>query len=87
MTKLTDKQKAELERLASLPDETINLDDLPEKLDWAQAQVGRFYKPVKRSVTIRIDADVLEWFKRHSDKYQSGINQALRAYIRSRQNG
>jgi uncharacterized protein (DUF4415 family) len=39
---------------------------------------SRFYRPVKHSITLRVDADVLDWFKTHSDKYQSRINQILR---------
>jgi hypothetical protein len=48
------------EHLAALPDEAIDLSDIPERLDWAQAQVGRFYRPIKQGVTRRVDADLLE---------------------------
>ena len=47
------------------------------------AERGRFYRPVKKPVTLRLDADVLEWFRRHHPKYQSAINAALRQYIHS----
>ncbi len=36
------------------------------------------YKPVKRPVTLRIDADVLAWFQRGGRGYQTRINRALR---------
>ena len=42
---------------------------------------GRLYRPIKKPVTLRLDADVLEWFKQHHPKYQSAINVALRQYI------
>lgn len=42
---------------------------------------GRLYRPIKKPVTLRLDADVLEWFKHHHPKYQSAINVALRQYI------
>jgi uncharacterized protein (DUF4415 family) len=75
--------KKQLEHLAALPDEAIDLSDIPEHLDWAQAQVGRFYRPIKQSVTMRLDADVLEWFKENSGKYQSRMNQVLREFMLS----
>lgn len=54
---------AESARLAALPDETIDLTDMPEVLDWSGAERGKFYRPVKQQVTLRLDADVLHWFK------------------------
>lgn len=51
-----------------------------------QAQRARFYRPVKQQITLRLDADVISWFKRHSDDpngqgYQTSINRALREYV------
>jgi uncharacterized protein (DUF4415 family) len=78
----TDKQKAaELKRLAGKRDEDIDFSDIPEQLDWSGAVVGKFYRPVKRQVTLRIDADVLAWFKAQGGKYQTGVNAALRAHM------
>jgi uncharacterized protein (DUF4415 family) len=37
-----------------------------------------FYRPLKKPITVRIDADVLAWFKRDGKRYQTRINQALR---------
>jgi uncharacterized protein (DUF4415 family) len=45
---------------------------------WDDLERTRFYRPVKHSITLRVDADVLDWFKTNSDKYQSRINQILR---------
>ena len=70
-----------LERLAALPDSDIDLSDQPEILDWSNAERGKFYRPVKQSVTMRVDADVLEWFKSNNAKYQSRINQVLREFV------
>jgi uncharacterized protein (DUF4415 family) len=36
------------------------------------------YRPLKKPVTMRVDADVLDWFKRGGQRYQTRINQALR---------
>ncbi len=50
--------------------------------NWDRAVRGGFYRPVKRPVTMRLDADVLEWFRsRHPDGYQTRINAVLREYI------
>jgi len=83
MNKLTKRQKDEIAALAALPDERVDTTDVPELMDWDDARRGQFYRPLKKPVTIRLDADVLAWFKAHSDKYQTAINQALRDYISS----
>ena len=41
-------------------------------------EVLEFYKPIKKPVTLRLDADVLAWFKRDGRRYQTRINGALR---------
>jgi uncharacterized protein (DUF4415 family) len=82
MKKKSDKALAlELKRLAALRDEDIDLSDIPERTDWTGAVVGKFYRPVKQQVTLRIDADVLAWFKARGGKYQTAVNAALRAYV------
>ena len=73
----------ELKALAALEDDAIDTSDIPEVTDWDKAEIGRFYRPVKKRLTIRLDADVVEWFKRNHDHYQSAINKALRDYIRA----
>ena len=40
--------------------------------------VLEFYKPIKKPVTLRLDADVLAWFRRDGRRYQTRINSALR---------
>jgi uncharacterized protein (DUF4415 family) len=84
-TKLSPELEAEAQRLAALPDDEIDLSDMPERLDWANAERGRFYRPVKQQLTLRLDADVLHWFKSHAKGggYQTRINQALRDYVES----
>jgi uncharacterized protein (DUF4415 family) len=74
MNKVTRKQKTELRKLATLRDTEIDLSDQPEVRDWSRAVVGKFYRPIKKSLTIRLDADVLAWLKgqgaRLSDSHQ-----------------
>ena len=73
----------ELKALAALDDDAIDTSDIPVVTDWDKAVIGRFYRPVKTRLTIRLDADVVEWFKRNNDHYQSAINKALRDYIQA----
>ena len=63
MKKTVKKAAEELAALAAMPDEEIDTSDIPEITDWSKAVVGRFYRPVKEAVTIRLDADVLDWLK------------------------
>ena len=80
----TAEQKAELQALAALPDEQIDIGEMPEVLDWSGARRGVLYRPVKRQITLRIDADVIAWFRsrtRGGEGYQTNINRALREYI------
>jgi uncharacterized protein (DUF4415 family) len=82
---LTKEQKAELKELAALPDDQIDTSDIPEVLDWSDAKRSLFYRPVKQQLTLRLDADVVTWFKRRAPGgrgYQTDINRALREYVR-----
>jgi uncharacterized protein (DUF4415 family) len=84
MKKVSKKQAKELAALAALRDEKIDLTDLPEVLDWSGAVVGKYYRPIKKSLTIRLDADVLAWLKAQGRGYQTRINRLLRVAMESR---
>ena len=79
MSKASRKQKKELAALAALRDDKIDLSDATEVRDWNRAVVGKFYRPIKKSLTIRLDADVLAWLKAQGRGYQTRINKLLRA--------
>jgi len=83
MKKVSRKQAKDLKALAVLPDKKIDLSDLPEVLDWRGAVVGKFYRPIKKSVTIRIDVDVLAWLKSQGRGYQTRINKLLRGAMKA----
>ena len=74
----TEKMNRELAALKILPDDQVDLSDLPEQVDWSAAVVGKFYRPIKKPVTIRLDADVLAWLKSQGKGYQSRVNSMLR---------
>ncbi len=88
---LTEEQRKMLQALVDLPDEDIDLSDIPEVTEeqWKLARRGAFYRPVKKPVTIRLDADVIEWFKAHADSsgYQTEINRILRQYVVAQERG
>ncbi|MCB2263262.1 MAG: BrnA antitoxin family protein [Candidatus Thiosymbion ectosymbiont of Robbea hypermnestra] len=81
MNKTTDEQQRELRRLAELPDADIDTSDIPEIGDFSNAVRGRFYRPVKQRITLRIDAELLDWFRAQGGKYQTHINTALHEYV------
>ncbi len=81
---LTAAQRAELDALEALPDDQIDTSDIPETLDWSGAKRGLFYRPVKQQITLRLDADVVAWFKQQAPDgrgYQTDINRALRSHV------
>ena len=87
---LTWRQKAELDVLAGLADEQINTRSLPEMRDWSGARRGVFFRPIKQRLTLRLDADLIDWFKGHApngEGYQNRISIALREYVTQREAG
>ena len=82
--RLTEDQAAEIRALKESPDEQIDTTDIPEILDWSEAKRGVFYRPRKQQITLRLDADVVAWFKqraRGGRGYQTDINRALRNHV------
>jgi uncharacterized protein (DUF4415 family) len=72
---------AELEALANMRDEDIDFSDIPLTTDWTGAVRGKFYRPEKQTVTIRLDQDVVAWFKSREPRYQTAVNRVLRQYM------
>ena len=81
---LTPEQQEDLEAVTAPRDEDIDLSEMPEVTDWTGAKRGMFYRPVKQALSLRLDADVVAWFKEHAsgdEKYQTTINRVLREYV------
>ena len=81
---LTPAQKGELAALEALPEDRIDTRDMPEQRDWSGAKRGMVYRPVKKQLTLRLDADLIDWFRTHApngEGYQTGINSALREFV------
>ena len=78
--KMQDLMKEAL-ALQEMPEADIDREDIPEVTGFNFADRGRFYRPIKQAVTLRLDADVVAWFKQHHPKYQTAINKALRDFV------
>jgi uncharacterized protein (DUF4415 family) len=86
---ISKKSQTDWERFDMLKDEEIDLSDAPELTPemFARAVVRRGLKPDPRKVqmTLRLDSDVLQWFKSQGRGYQTRINSLLRAYMEAHQ--
>jgi uncharacterized protein (DUF4415 family) len=82
---ISRKPRTDWVRVDALKDEQIDLSDIPEITPemFARAVVRRGLKPVPRKaqITLRVDSDVLEWFKKRGPGYQTKVNALLRAYM------
>jgi len=79
--------KSDLARVDALKDEDIDYSEIPDlsalgQEFWDKAVVKRAEPKVQ--VTIRLDREVLDWFKSQGKGYQSQINAVLRAYKETR---
>jgi len=77
---LTEADRERLRALAARPDSEIDTSEMPEWTDeqWKNAVRGRFYRPNKKQITAKVDADVLAWLKSEGDGYQTRMNAILR---------
>ena len=85
-SRLTAREKAQIEALKERPDSAIDRSDIPELTEkfWRNAVRNPYYRPIKQQLTLRLDADLIAWFKRHAKGgrgYQTGINRALREHV------
>jgi len=87
-TSTISKRKTDWRRVDALTDERIRrgIEEDPDARPtdeefWKKAKI--VMPPVKETMTIRLDADVLEWFRRQGRGYQTRINAILRSYMRA----
>jgi uncharacterized protein (DUF4415 family) len=78
MSKLTREQERDIRAIAAKRDDDIDFSDIPAVLDWSGAEIGKFYRPAKKPVTMRLDADVIAWLKADGRGYQTKANWLLR---------
>jgi len=77
---LTPAGKRQLAKLAKKPDSETDFTDIPPLPEsfWENAVRNPFYRPVKRQLTVRLDADVVAWLRRQGKGYQTRLNRVLR---------
>ena len=78
--RISGKRKARLEKLARRADSAIDFSEIPELTEkfWRNAVRNPFYRPVKKQLTLRLDADVIAWLRRQGKGYQTRANALLR---------
>ncbi len=71
--------------LAARPDSEIDLSDIPELGGdaWKHPRPNPFYRPRKKQLTVRLDADVIAWLRKQGKGYQTRLNALLRAAMLS----
>ena len=80
-------REAALEALEALLDDRTDTSEIPESIDWSDARRGLLHRPVKKQITLRLDTDVVTWFRRRvpgGGGYQTEIHSALREYVPER---
>ena len=79
-SRMTAQRKRHLTKLATRPEGTIDYSDIPELTDkfWRNALRNPFYRPLKKQLTLRLDADVIHWLRKKGKGYQTRANALLR---------
>lgn len=73
--------KRELERLAAMTDKDIDTSDIPPLTEGGWIRAADLEKDNKVAISLRIDADIVAFFKARGPRYQTRINAVLRAYV------
>ncbi|MEK6281764.1 MAG: BrnA antitoxin family protein [Acidobacteriota bacterium] len=85
----TKKSETDWKRIDAMTDADIDFSDIPEVTPemFARAVLRRNFKPIprKKQLTLRIDGDVVDWYKSQGRGYQTRINALLRAYMKEHQ--
>lgn len=85
MKPIGKRERTELKTLAGMPDAAVDYSDAPAAEPFPpEIHVGRFYRPLKQQISLRVDADVLAWFRSRGGKYQTYMNRVLRREMRTR---
>ncbi len=77
------ESRTDWKRLEKMSDRDIDFSDIPE-LDANYFRSAKVRMPrTKKAVSIRLDQDVLDWYKRQGQGYQTRMNAILRTYMQS----
>ncbi len=78
MRTLTKEQRRDIAAIGRKKSKDIDLSEMPEVLDWSGAEIGKFHRPGKKPVTMRLDEDIIDWLKSFGRGYQTKANLLLR---------
>jgi len=78
---LTPKERSQLEHVAAIADGEIDYSDAPYRPDAVWMKAAERLPGAKKQITLRIDAEVLDFFKQTGKRYQSRMNAVLRSYV------
>lgn len=87
---LTAEQRAEVEALKAMPDAEIDFTDIPRlPREWGRSakRFDEVFKPRKQAISLRIDADLLEWLKAGGEGWQTRINSMIRERMATERHG
>ena len=78
--RIAPARKRRLQKLFARPDHDIDTSDIPELTEkfWKNAVRNPFYRPLKKQLTLRLDADVIAWLRKQGKGYQTRANSLLR---------
>ncbi len=79
-SRLTSARKSRLQKLFARPDSDIDTSEIPELTEkfWKSAVRNPYYRPLKKQLTLRLDADVIAWLRSQGKGYQTRANALLR---------
>ena len=78
MRKLIKERKRDLRAIAAKRGRDIDFSDAPPVLDWSGAEIGKFYRLVKKPVTMLLDSDIIDSLKADGRGYQTKADFLLR---------
>lgn len=84
-SRITAARRRRLTKLAQRPDSEIDFSDIPPLAEkfWQNAVRNPFYRPLKKQLTLRLDADIIAWLRHQGKGYQTRANALLRAAMLS----
>jgi uncharacterized protein (DUF4415 family) len=79
-SRLSPAGKRRLQKLFARPESDIDTSEIPELTEkfWKSAVRNPYYRPLKKQLTLRLDADVIAWLRKHGKGYQTRANALLR---------
>ncbi|MCL1957568.1 MAG: BrnA antitoxin family protein [Fibromonadales bacterium] len=81
MSEVPEPSKKDWDRVKAIKDEDIDYSDIPEITDFSGFHPylkRKLYKPIKKTVTCKLDADIIAWLKMGGKGYQTRLNSILR---------